>query len=85
MMSATTEVQVEIYFAAVDVYVRYLSFQYTMSPQRKPPQCTRQCFSNERPGSLDPVMTKNDLTDEEIPLTGPPTQHRCALLSSEIL
>lgn len=38
-------------------------------------------FSNQRHCSLDPVMTNNDMTDEQIPLTGVLTQHRCYTLT----
>ena len=73
-----------MYFAAVDVFVRYASFQYTTSPQRKASAVYTLIFSNQRRSSLDPVMTNCDLTDEEIPLTGVPLQLRCMVLPSEI-
>lgn len=78
------EVQVEIYFAAVDVSVRYATFQYTMSPQRKASAEHTLIFSNQRRGSLDSGMTNSDLTDEESLLTGVPSHRRCMFLPPEI-
>jgi len=51
-----------------------------MSPQRKAPAVYTLIFSNQRHGSLDPVMTNSDLTDDEI-LTGVPPHRRCTFLT----
>lgn len=76
----------EIYFPAADVFVRYDSFQYTMSPQRKASAVHTLIFSNQRHGSLDPAMTNADLTDEEIPLTSvPPRVQKYVLTIRELI
>lgn len=84
MIVPTKEVQAEIYFSAVDVFVRYASFQYTMNPERKASAVHTLIFSNQRRSLLDSMMTNSDLTDEQISLTGVPSHHRCMFFPAEI-